>query len=481
MPPRSWALLGGDHDWRVGLVFAGCVFTVGEKGGQCFLFAAVGVGIADVGSRRFGRPERLGQPAGAVEQPFGLLRHVRLLQMVDELRRLLAVRLAHRFEDTRLGDAAEIILDRWPPTGVDHVEPDGPCEAVSLGETMLDAVNGETGTAIAIAFLVERVDAERDAVRQQCGPAGVVQCGEPIPERGFILRHVGLPGIVPFGDRLGGRAFLEVGRLDREEHVPHRRFETVACRCVLEGVEAEFVQERRHRDMRIVRHGIPQRQRAVRGQFAKQPIRQRLNDVVLIVFRLGLAADGDDDTLNRRRVVVDPNLLEIVAVFLTGLDDWSFILGANIATIDLELAVVSDADKHPGPGDVGRIEDVRSRLERLKRGFDLAEALVDLVGQFVGIFVLRLKLIELGAQRFTRGTFVVGEIGRYAVELAQAVVVTVGEVHCDLDPFPALGGDMFRVGLQFFGDKGFEKPDIFKPATVVLLEEIAHDDTPAFS
>ena len=55
--------------------------------------------------------------------------------------------------------------------------------------------------------------------------------------------------------------------------------------------------------------------------------------------------------------------------------------------------------------------------------------------------------------------------------------MTVGEVHCDLDPFPALGGDMFRVGLQFFGDKGFEKPDIFKPATVVLLEEIAHDDT----
>ena len=93
---------------------------------------------------------------------------------------------------------------------------------------------------------------------------------------------------MPFRDRLGGRAVLQVRRLDREEHLPHRRFEAVARRRVLEGVEAELVQERRHRDMRVVRHGVPQRQRPMGGQLAHQPVGQRLDGIVLVLLRLGL-------------------------------------------------------------------------------------------------------------------------------------------------------------------------------------------------
>ena len=137
--------------------------------------------------------------------------------MVDELRGLLALRLAHRLEDAGLGDAAEIVVDRRPPAGLDHVEPDRAREAIGLDETALHAVNRDARAAIAVALLVERIDPEGDAMRQQRGAAGVVEGGEPVPESGLVLRQVGLPGLVPFRDRLRGRAVLQVRRLDREE------------------------------------------------------------------------------------------------------------------------------------------------------------------------------------------------------------------------------------------------------------------------
>jgi hypothetical protein len=59
------------------------------------------------------------------------------------------------------------------------------------------------------------------------------------------------------------------------------------------------VQQRRHRDMRIVGERVAQRERAMGGQFDHQPLGQRLDDVVLVLLRLGrLAADGDDGALD---------------------------------------------------------------------------------------------------------------------------------------------------------------------------------------
>jgi len=57
---------------------------------------------------------------------------------------------------------------------------------------------------------------------------------------------------------------------------PHRGFQACAGRAVLEGVEAELVQQRRHGDLRVVRHRVPQRQGAVGRQFTHKPLRQRL-------------------------------------------------------------------------------------------------------------------------------------------------------------------------------------------------------------
>ena len=50
------------------------------------------------------------------------------------------------------------------------------------------------------------------------------------------------------------------------------------------------------------------------------------------------------------------------------------------------------------------------------------------------------------------------------------------EVDTHLDPLPAFGGDLFRLGLQLLGDQAVEQSDILQPTAVVLLEEIAHDD-----
>lgn len=88
---------------------------------------------------------------------------------------------------------------------------------------------------------------------------------------------------------------------------------------------------------------------------------------------------------------------------------------------------MTDADEDAGTDDVGRIEEARPGFEGVERGFDLAKPLVDLVGQLVGLLVLCFELIELGAQRLARGALLVGESGRRAIELTQAVLVAIGE------------------------------------------------------
>ena len=76
------------------------------------------------GLRAAGCAQRLRQPAGTGQEFFGFRRHLTLLQMVDELRRLVAPCFPHRAKDAGLGDAAEKVLDRWFPPGGDHVEID---------------------------------------------------------------------------------------------------------------------------------------------------------------------------------------------------------------------------------------------------------------------------------------------------------------------------------------------------------------------
>ena len=94
------------------------LLVTGEEVGQRLCFAIGGV------RRRshVGETQRLGEPAGVLEQALGLLGHLGLLEMVDQLRGGLSLGLTDRFEDPALGHPAEIVVDRRPPANLRHVE-----------------------------------------------------------------------------------------------------------------------------------------------------------------------------------------------------------------------------------------------------------------------------------------------------------------------------------------------------------------------
>lgn len=58
--------------------------------------------------------QRLRQPARATQETLGLFGHVGLLQMVDQLRRRLALGFPQRLQNARLSDAADVVVDFQP-------------------------------------------------------------------------------------------------------------------------------------------------------------------------------------------------------------------------------------------------------------------------------------------------------------------------------------------------------------------------------
>ena len=80
-------------------------------------------------------------------------------------------------------------------------------------------------------------------MRQQREATRIVERRKPVPQGLIVLRNVLFPRLVPFRDRLGGRAVLEVGGLDVEGDVPDGGFQAPAGRRrPLEGVDDELVQ-----------------------------------------------------------------------------------------------------------------------------------------------------------------------------------------------------------------------------------------------
>ena len=138
-------------------------------------------------------------------------------------------------------------------------------------------------------------------------------------------------------------------------------------------------------------------------------------------------------------------------------------------------ALVVDADEDAGAGDLGRIVADGPVLERRDGGLDLAEPLIDLVGQLVGLRVLLLKRVLFGLQRGEAGVLLFGEIDRLAGEAAQTGGVAIGEVGGDRDPLPALGAQRLGLGLELLDHQPIEQRRILQPAAIVMLEEVAHD------
>src|SRR3979490_2063430 len=156
--PGLWMGLDGDRFLRSGcrrpvgcgsfgrcdlrLIFVGLgldLVVISEEIGQSVRFA----GRRMAGGAGLGEPKWLGEPACPLQEAFGLARHVTLLEMVDELRRRLALGLAHRFENTGLGDPTEIIVDARRPTCRDPVEADRTRQDIGLVEPAADAMRGD--------------------------------------------------------------------------------------------------------------------------------------------------------------------------------------------------------------------------------------------------------------------------------------------------------------------------------------------------
>ena len=222
--------------------------------------------------------------------------------MVDELRRAFTGAFAHGFENARLGDPAEIIADRWPPPSLHHVEPGRPCQPVGLGEAQLQGLLADTGAAIGVGPLIERVHPVADAMRKKRHATFLVQFGQPVPERGVVSRDAAIPLRVAIINGLGRCALAEVLCLGGEVDMPNLSLERTICRAMVEGVGDKFVQERRHCDRRVLCDRVAQSQRAVGRQFGHQALGQRLDAVVLFILALeGLSAHGDDGRLYTMR------------------------------------------------------------------------------------------------------------------------------------------------------------------------------------
>lgn len=112
--------LGRDELLRIVVAGVLLILIIGEEFGKQARFALLShwrrIGIDET--------QRLRQPARAIEKALGLLCHIGLLQMVDQLRRRLALRFPHGFQNTRLGDPAEIVVDGRSPASLHNVEPD---------------------------------------------------------------------------------------------------------------------------------------------------------------------------------------------------------------------------------------------------------------------------------------------------------------------------------------------------------------------
>ena len=86
-----------------------------------------------------------------------------------------------------------------------------------------------------------------------------------------------------------------------------------------------------------------------------------------------------------------------------------------------------------------------------------------------------LEAIELLLQRGARRLLFFGQRGRFPAQTAQAIGVAVREIGRDRDPFPAFGGQAFRLCLKLLVHKPIEKRRILQPAAVIVLEQVAGD------
>ncbi len=390
--------------------------------------------------------------------------------MVDQLCRVLAPGVPHRGQDARLGDPAEIVVHRRRPASFHHVELRRPGEPVGMRQCARPTVPG----------FMHGVDRRADAMGEQTLARVVVGRRQRVPEIGGFARQCRRPALVPDADRLGRLGLAQSRRLRPERHLLEVEFQAGVLRVGIEDFQAEGVQRGQERDAGLFTDGAAQRKRAMCRQFGHQPVGDRLHAIVF--FRLGLrlriAVDGLAAALDPYRPgsrIVVVGLGSLRGIGLRRGRDRQLVLGPHIAAFDPYLALAVDADEGAGAGDFRRIEHQRPQLHAAQRLFDLGEALLDGLGDFVMVGILLFKLVVLRPQRFARRLFLGRQRHLLAPDLAQPEGVAIRKIERDLDPAPAFGPDRIRLAFQPLGDQPRNEGHVLQPAAVVALEQVAHD------
>lgn len=147
----------------------------------------------------------------------------------------------------------------------------------------------------------------------------------------------------------------------------------------------------------------------------------------------------------------------------------------DIAAIHRQATVAVNADEHTGTGDLGRIVGDGTILEGGERRFDLADALIDLVGIFLGLGVFSFQRRVFRREGIDRRLSLIGQRRGRTDQPAQTVTVAIGRLDPGIDPLPALGADRLGFRLQPVLRELIEQADILQPAAIVGLEQVVQN------
>ena len=139
--------------------------------------------------------------------------------------------------------------------------------------------------------------------------------------------------------------------------------------------------------------------------------------------------------------------------------------------------VIGQANEDAGPRLVIWLIKQRPALEGLQLGFDFAKPAVDVFGKLLGLSILLLDLLLLGAQGLTAGIVIFTQLHAAPAMRRMPLSYPYGKLTATLIHFQPSVASSAAAALSFsVTSSRSSDPRIPKPATIVLVERIAHDD-----
>ncbi len=327
----------------------------------------------------------------------------------------------------------------------------------------------------AVVGLVDRVERQPDAVREQRLAAVGVEAGEERPELPRLRRHLRLPARVARLDGARRDGVGEARRLGGEQRAFRLNLQAGVEAVAVEQPQAERMQRGQEGRLRIGGERIAQREGAVRGELGQQPVGQRA-DALVLLRRLGGRSGCAGVGLGRGlalRLRIGLGLVGLDLLLLRLGRDRRFVLRPDIAALDAQRARAVNADEDAGARHLLGIVGDGPVLECGERLLDLGQAAIGLLRHLIGLGAFLLQPVELGLECLAPRRLLLGRRLRLAGQAAQAVVVAVGEVGRGLDPVPTLRTDRLGFALQPLAREPVEQPGVLPPAAIVGLEQVA--------